>query len=163
MYKNFKLSDEERISIREQHSKAVKKEFNKTNLNEVEGELNNPYWLKIKNALMAKGYKYEEYESKGSLMGYIMTGSSLKNQQHGMLKKGNISVSYPGQEMEGSEIRKDQIRVMHSNSDFDQKNHLLIMKKYGNLLDKMSHAGTYWFYVKYVNEFLSLVNDLEKL
>jgi len=163
MYKNFKLTEEERISIREQHSKAVKKEFNKTNLNEVEDELNNPYWLKIKNALVAKGYKFEQYDEKGSIWDYMYSGKNpFKNYQHGRLKKGEIGINYPATEVEGGQLYRDMIRVYKS--DFDESKDIIVRKKYGNIMNKdWSTSGGYFCYVKYVNEFLSLVNDLEKL
>jgi hypothetical protein len=175
MYKNFKITDEERNSIREQHMNAVKKEFNKTNLNEAEGELNNPYWMKIKGSLESMGFKFSEHNEKGSIHDYLYSGKNpFKNYQHGTLEKGNIIVMYPYTEVEGGPIYKDIIRVLlqfgYDRPDIS-KIDSMIFTKYKNSILKpstpegggLSYQGDYKLKVADVNSVLGVVNDLLKL
>lgn len=175
MYRNLKITNEERNYIREMHLIAAKKEFNKTNLNEAEDELTNPYWIKIKNTLEPLGFKFSEYNEKGDTQNYLYSGKNpFKNYQHGRLEKGNINVVYPYTEVEGGPINKDIIRIFlqfgYERPDMG-KIDAMIFNKYKNSVvspnipegSGFSGNGDYKVKVANVNSVLGIVNDLSKL
>ncbi len=155
--------------------RLVKKVINEAETKSIEGELNNPHFIRLKTELEKLGFKYKTYNEKGDIFGYLYSGKNpFKNYQHSNLIRNNIDVQYPYVDAAGGPIDTDLIQIILPNYEPNTPQHkqkIQIGKKYAKVMENPFGANLYdeeeepWFIFKVANTnaILTVIKELIKL